>query len=49
MKFLIKATECEQVKNAIPWELVMYDDEKGEIYTITEYEYIQPDDSRYQN
>lgn len=41
MKFLLKAEEGEQVKNATPWELTFYDDIVGNIYTITEFAYSE--------
>jgi len=38
MRYLLKAIEGEQVRNSIPWDLTFYDDETGEIKTITEFE-----------
>jgi len=41
MKHLLKAVEGEQVRNATPWDLTFYDDENGNIKTITKFEYSE--------
>ena len=48
MKYILKAIEGEQVRNAISWDLTIYDEEKGEIYSLTEFEYIKQNDRRYE-
>lgn len=41
MKHILKAEEHEQIRNSIRWDLTIYDDEKGEIKEITEFQIIK--------
>ena len=41
MKHIIKAVEHERVRNAISWDLTIYDDKKREIYEISEFQYLE--------
>lgn len=43
-KHIIKAVEHERVRNAISWDLTIYDDEKEEIEEINEFQYLEEED-----
>ena len=41
MKYLLKAEEGEQFKKSRSWDLTFYDDETGEISTVTEFQDVE--------